>query len=37
MQLAHTMIRVKDLDATLDFYSEFIGLKETRRKEREEA
>ena len=33
MQLAHTMIRVKDLDATLDFYLNFIGLTETRRKE----
>ena len=32
MRLAHTMIRVKDLDATLDFYTNFIGLKETRRK-----
>ena len=25
------MIRVKDLDATLDFYTNFLGLKETRR------
>jgi len=33
MQLAHTMIRVKDLDATLAFYTGFIGLRETRRKE----
>lgn len=32
MKLAHTMIRVKDLDATLDFYTGFLGLKETRRK-----
>lgn len=32
MQLAHTMIRVKDLDATLDFYVNFMGLKELRRK-----
>ena len=32
MRLAHTMIRVKDLDATLDFYRNFIGLKELRRK-----
>jgi lactoylglutathione lyase len=32
MKLAHTMIRVKDLDATLDFYQNFIGLKELRRK-----
>ena len=26
------MIRVKDLEATLDFYRDFIGLKEVRRK-----
>jgi lactoylglutathione lyase len=32
MRLAHTMIRVKDLDATLEFYTGFLGLKETRRK-----
>ena len=32
MRMAHTMIRVKDLDATLDFYVGFLGLKETRRK-----
>jgi len=32
MKLAHTMIRVKDLDATLDFYTNFVGLKEMRRK-----
>jgi lactoylglutathione lyase len=32
MKLAHTMIRVKDLDATLDFYTDFIGLREVRRK-----
>ena len=32
MQLAHTMIRVKDLKATLDFYENFIGLREVRRK-----
>ena len=31
MKLAHTMIRVKDLPATLDFYENFIGLKEVRR------
>lgn len=31
MRLAHTMIRVRDLDATLDFYTGFLGLKETRR------
>jgi lactoylglutathione lyase len=33
MKLAHTMIRVKDLDATLDFYIGFLGLRETRRKD----
>ncbi len=32
MKLAHTMIRVKDVEATLDFYEKFIGLKELRRK-----
>ena len=31
MRLAHTMIRVKDLDLTLDFYTSFLGLKEIRR------
>ena len=33
MKLAHTMIRVRDLDRSLDFYTDFIGLRETRRKE----
>lgn len=33
MRLAHTMIRVRDLDATLAFYRDFLGLRETRRKE----
>jgi lactoylglutathione lyase len=33
MRLAHTMIRVKDLEATLEFYTGFLGLKETRRKD----
>ena len=32
MRLLHTMLRVKDLDATLEFYTDFIGLKETARK-----
>ena len=32
MRLLHTMIRVKDLDATLDFYTNFIGLQERTRK-----
>ncbi|MFT4711003.1 MAG: lactoylglutathione lyase [Bacteroidia bacterium] len=31
MKLAHTMIRVKDLEETLTFYTEFLGLKEYRR------
>ena len=31
MKLYHTMIRVKDLDATLEFYTQFMGLKECRR------
>ncbi|UCF67314.1 MAG: VOC family protein [Acidobacteriota bacterium] len=30
MRLAHTMIRVKDLDATLEFYVDFIGLRKVR-------
>ncbi|MCB9914541.1 MAG: VOC family protein [Planctomycetes bacterium] len=33
MKLYHTMIRVKDLDATLAFYTGFLGLKEVRRHE----
>jgi len=32
MKLAHTMIRVKDLDASIDFYVNFVGLEEVRRK-----
>lgn len=31
MRLAHTMIRVRDLDATLAFYTGFLGLREVRR------
>ena len=31
MQLAHTMIRVKNLEETIAFYTEFLGLQETRR------
>ncbi len=31
VKLVHTMIRVKDLDATLEFYTGFLGLRETRR------
>ncbi|NQU50228.1 MAG: VOC family protein [Planctomycetes bacterium] len=30
-RLAHTMIRVRDLDRSLDFYSGFLGLQEVRR------
>ena len=33
MKLAHTMIRVKNLQETLDFYTEFIGLRVIRRRE----
>ena len=32
MKLAHTMIRVKDLEATIEFYTGFLGLREVRRK-----
>ena len=32
MRLAHTMIRIKELEATLEFYRDFIGLREVRRK-----
>ncbi len=31
MHLAHTMIRVRDLDASLAFYTGFLGLREVRR------
>jgi lactoylglutathione lyase len=33
MKLAHTMIRVRDLDSSVEFYSQFLGLKELRRKD----
>lgn len=33
MQIAHTMLRVRDLDRSLDFYTGFLGLREARRKE----
>ena len=33
MKLAHTMIRVRDMDKTLEFYSGNLGLKEKRRKD----
>jgi lactoylglutathione lyase len=32
MKLAHTMIRVKELERTLDFYTGLLGLREVRRK-----
>lgn len=31
MKLYHTMLRVRDLDAALEFYTRFIGLEEVRR------
>ncbi len=31
MQLAHTMLRVRDLERSLDFYTGFLGLQEVRR------
>ena len=31
MRLAHTMLRVRDLDQALEFYCGFLGLKEVRR------
>lgn len=35
MRFLHTMVRVKDIDASLDFYCNKLGLKEVRRKESE--
>lgn len=35
MQFLHTMVRVSDLDASLHFYCDLLGLKEVRRKENE--
>ena len=35
MRYLHTMVRVADLDAALDFYVGKLGLKETRRSEHE--
>ncbi len=32
MKMAHTMIRVNDLEATIEFYTGFLGLREVRRK-----
>ena len=38
MQLAHTMIRVRNLDKSIEFYCGFLGLQEIRRKDlRDEA
>ena len=33
MKLAHTMIRVRDLEASIEFYGKLIGLQEDGRKE----
>ena len=33
MRYLHTMVRVSDLDESLKFYCDFLGLKETRRKD----
>tara|TARA_S200000501_G_scaffold378938_1_gene445170 strand:+ start:4606 stop:4977 length:372 start_codon:yes stop_codon:yes gene_type:complete len=33
MKIAHTMIRIKDIDKSIEFYCDFLGLQETRRKE----
>lgn len=33
MKIAHTMLRVRDLERSLDFYTGFLGLREVRRKE----
>ena len=35
MKYLHTMVRVKDIDESLDFYCNKLGLKETRRIENE--
>lgn len=32
MKLAHTMLRVRDLERTLEFYCDFLGLREVRRR-----
>ena len=36
MKYLHTMVRVSDLDASLDFYCNKLGLRELRRKESEQ-
>lgn len=33
MRLAHTMIRVRDLERSVSFYTDFLGLTEVRRKD----
>ncbi len=33
MRMAHTMIRVRDLDRSITFYIEFCGLREVRRRD----
>ncbi len=35
MKYLHTMVRVRDIDASLDFYCNKLGLKEIKRKENE--
>lgn len=35
MRFLHTMVRVKDIDASLKFYCDLLGMVETRRKENE--
>lgn len=35
MKYLHTMVRVTDIDASLNFYCHLLGLRETRRKESE--
>ena len=35
MKYLHTMVRVKDIDASLDFYCNKLGLREIKRKENE--
>lgn len=36
MKYLHTMVRVSDLDASLDFYCEHLGLRELRRRDSEQ-
>lgn len=37
MKYLHTMVRVKDLDVSLRFYRDALGLEEVRRSEHEQA